>query len=71
MSADYVAKTDWDGNLDIYSVYQPQNDFPDQYKALQTIYIALGGDRWSAVFKQTSYARAVEALVDSAADNRK
>lgn len=71
MSADYVAKTDWDGNLDIYSVYQPQNDFPDQYKALQTIYIALGGDHWSAVFQQTSYARAVEALVDSAADNRK
>lgn len=71
MSTEYLAKTDWAGNLDIYSVYRPENDFPDQYKALETIYVALGGDHWSAVFKQTSYARTVEALVNGSATDSK
>lgn len=62
---DLVAQTDWAGNLNIYSVYQPENDVPDQYKALQTIHAALGGDYWSSAFKQTSYAQQLQALEDN------
>ena len=62
---DLVAQTDWAGNLNIYSVYQPENDVPDQYKALQTIYAALGGDYWDPAFKKTSYAQQLQALEDS------
>ena len=65
-SDDLVAQTDWAGNLNIYSVYQPGNDVPDQYKALQTIYAALGGDYWNSAFKQTSFTQDLQALVNSA-----
>lgn len=60
-----LAETDWLGNLNIYSVYQPENDLPDQYQALQTLYAALGGDFWDASFKQKSYAEAMQALVQA------
>ena len=68
---DLAAQTDWDGDLHIYSVYQPANDFPDQYTALKTIYAALGGEYWNAAFKQTSYAKEIEAMVNAAADDSK
>ncbi|KAL3142345.1 hypothetical protein ABBQ38_002682 [Trebouxia sp. C0009 RCD-2024] len=60
-----VAETDWLGNLNIYSVYQPENDLPDQYQALQTLYTALGGDYWAASYKQKDYAEAMQALVQT------
>lgn len=65
-SGDLAAQTDWAGNLNIYSVYQPENDVPNQFAALQTIYAALGGDYWNAAFKQTSDAQQVQALVGNA-----
>lgn len=61
-----LAETDWLGNLNIYSVYQPEDDLPDQYQALQSLYDALGGDYWSAAYKQKSYAETVQALVPQA-----
>ena len=46
------AVTDLYGNLNVYSVYQPENDLPDQYAALEKIYEALGGDYWNAAYKE-------------------
>ena len=60
-----LAETDWLGNLNIYSVYQPENDLPDQLEALQTIFAALGGDYWNAAYKQKSYAEQMQALVQA------
>lgn len=48
----WSAVTDFYGNLNVSSVYQPGNDLPEQYAALKKIYEALGGDYWNAAYKE-------------------
>lgn len=60
-----LAVTDLYGDLQINSVYQTENDIPEQYAALQEIYTALGGDYWYPAYKQLTYAEEVAALANA------
>ena len=60
-----LATTDLYGDLQINSVYQTENDIPEQYAALQEIYTALGGDYWYPAYKQLTYAEEVAALANA------
>ena len=60
-----MASTDLAGDLQINSVYQTENDIPEQYAALQEIYTALGGDYWDPAYKQLTDAEEVAALADA------
>jgi hypothetical protein len=59
------AFTDLMGNLQLNSVYQPENDLPEQRAALQELYTVLGGDYWGAAYKQLSYIEEVEAFANA------
>ncbi|DBA88295.1 TPA: hypothetical protein ACH3X1_016535 [Trebouxia sp. C0004] len=59
------AFTDFAGNLQLNSVYLPENDLPEQRAALQELYVALGGDYWSAAYKQLTFVEEVEAIANA------
>ncbi len=58
------AFSDFEGNLQLNSVYRPENDLPEQRVALQELYAALGGDYWGAAYKQLTAIEEVEAFAN-------
>ena len=65
------AFTDFAGNLQLNSVYQPENDLPEQRAALQELYAALGGDYWGAAYKQLTSIEEVEAFANASSASSK
>ncbi|KAL0023908.1 hypothetical protein WJX79_009620 [Trebouxia sp. C0005] len=59
------AFTDFAGNLQLNSVYQPENDLTEQRAALEELYAALGGDYWAAAYKQLTEIEEVEAIANA------
>ena len=59
------ASADFEGNLQVYSVYQASSDIAEQRAALQEIYTALGGEYWSPAWKQIEGAAWVRAYASS------
>ncbi len=65
------AFSDFEGNLQLNSVYQPENDLPEQRVALQELYAALGGDYWGAAYKQLTAIEEVEAFANASSASSK
>ena len=59
------AFTDFAGNLQLNSVYQPENDLPEQRAALQELYAALGGNYWGSAYKRLTAIEEVEAFANA------
>ncbi len=71
ITGDVLAETDFAGNLNITSVYQTENDLPDQYAALQDIYKAPGGEYWGSGYQQLIYAEEIDTYASSLSTSSK
>ena len=50
-----VAELDTAGHLNFYSLYQPENDIPEQRAVLDELYAATAGENWTpAVYQQAA-----------------
>lgn len=54
MTGQTVAELNWEGQLNLYALYQPENDIPEQRVILEELYHATAGDGWQPlVYHQT------------------
>ena len=54
MTNQTVAELNWEGQLNLYALYQPENDLPAQRLILEELYNTTAGDGWNpAVYHQT------------------
>ena len=54
MTGRTVAELNWEGQLNLYALYQPENDIPEQRVILEELYHATAGDGWQPlVYHQT------------------
>ena len=50
------------GDMSLSSVYQPENDIPEQRAALETLYAATAGSSWSSSYSSTVYLELLAGL---------